>query len=187
MLLTGSGDELCGLLSALFQAVAYHLPTVGPSPFPVSLCLLKVWAEISSLTPPPHAFFGALTAPHPLCCIFSAPCLFFRFCSFCGAEGQSVQGLCWFIPGLTVGILCCRLFAYLLVCWISPKQVWSQHLAVQEPSFFSQCNVVWRSFVQAWGSVCRSPDSSFCFLICQVWLQHLSKIFDLQSSCCLFL
>jgi hypothetical protein len=34
MLLTGSGDELCGLLPALFQAVAYHLPTVSPFAFP---------------------------------------------------------------------------------------------------------------------------------------------------------
>jgi hypothetical protein len=34
MLLTGSGDELCGLLSALFQAVAYHPPSVSQSAFP---------------------------------------------------------------------------------------------------------------------------------------------------------
>jgi hypothetical protein len=34
MLLTGSEDELCGLLSALFQAAAYHLLTVRPSAFP---------------------------------------------------------------------------------------------------------------------------------------------------------
>jgi hypothetical protein len=32
-LLTGSGDELCGLLPALFQAAAYHLSAVGPSAF----------------------------------------------------------------------------------------------------------------------------------------------------------
>jgi hypothetical protein len=34
MLLTGSGDEVCGLLPALLQAVAYHLPAVGFSAFP---------------------------------------------------------------------------------------------------------------------------------------------------------
>jgi hypothetical protein len=34
MLLTGLGDEPCGLLSAPFQAVAYHPPSVGPSAFP---------------------------------------------------------------------------------------------------------------------------------------------------------
>jgi hypothetical protein len=31
----GSGDELCGPLSALFQAVAYHLLAVGLPAFPV--------------------------------------------------------------------------------------------------------------------------------------------------------
>jgi hypothetical protein len=34
MLLTGSGDELCGPLPALFLAVAYHLPTIGLPAFP---------------------------------------------------------------------------------------------------------------------------------------------------------
>jgi hypothetical protein len=35
MLLTGSGDDLCGLLPALFQAVAYHPPAVSSPAFPV--------------------------------------------------------------------------------------------------------------------------------------------------------
>jgi hypothetical protein len=35
MLLSGSGDELCRLLSALLQAAAYHLTTVSPSAFSV--------------------------------------------------------------------------------------------------------------------------------------------------------
>jgi hypothetical protein len=35
MLLTGSGDELCGSLSVLFQAVAYPQSTFGPSAIPV--------------------------------------------------------------------------------------------------------------------------------------------------------
>jgi hypothetical protein len=47
MSLTGSGDELCWPLPALFQAVSYHPPTVGPSPF-LAICLLKVRTEISS-------------------------------------------------------------------------------------------------------------------------------------------
>jgi hypothetical protein len=34
ILLTGSGDELCGLLPALFQTAACCLPTVSPSAFP---------------------------------------------------------------------------------------------------------------------------------------------------------
>jgi hypothetical protein len=34
MLLPGSGNEFCGLLSVLFQAAAYHPPAVSPSVFP---------------------------------------------------------------------------------------------------------------------------------------------------------
>jgi hypothetical protein len=34
MLLSGPGDELCELLPALFQAVAYHLLAVGLPTFP---------------------------------------------------------------------------------------------------------------------------------------------------------
>jgi hypothetical protein len=33
MLLTGLGDELCGLLPALFQVAAYHLPLLALLPF----------------------------------------------------------------------------------------------------------------------------------------------------------
>jgi hypothetical protein len=44
------------------------------------------------------------------------------------------MGLCWFIPGVAVGVPCA---AYLLTCWsVSPKQVRSWHLAAQEPSLF---------------------------------------------------
>jgi hypothetical protein len=53
--------------------------------------------------------------------------------------------------------------AHLLVCWLSPKQVWSQHLAACEPSCFLSVNVTWRSSVRARGSGCRSFDSSLCF------------------------
>jgi hypothetical protein len=48
-------------------------------------------------------------------------------------------GLCWFIPGVDVGILCA---VYLLTCWsASPKQFWSQLLAAWEPSCF--LNLKW--------------------------------------------
>jgi hypothetical protein len=49
---------------------------------------------------------------------------------FFAGQGVSLSmGLCWFI--------------YLLICWsASPQQVWSQHLAVQEPSCF--LSVTWR-------------------------------------------
>jgi hypothetical protein len=36
-----------------------------------------------------------------------------------------------------------------LVCWISPKQVWSWCLAVAAAVLFSQYKVAWRSFVWA--------------------------------------
>jgi hypothetical protein len=45
----GSGDEFCGQLRALFQAVDYHSPTVGLPTFP-AICLLIVHTEISSWT-----------------------------------------------------------------------------------------------------------------------------------------
>jgi hypothetical protein len=67
-------------------------------------------------------------------CSFSVPWLLFSFLlCFLLQHGVSLsRGLCWYIPGVAVGILCA---AYLLTCWsVSPKKVWSRHLAVQEPS-----------------------------------------------------
>jgi hypothetical protein len=99
VLFTGSEDELCGLLSALFHAAVYHLPTVSHSAFP-DICLLKVYMEISFL----------LLPPSPLClqhhassavCYFSVPCLFnFLFCFvfLCRAECQSSQGAMMVYP-----------------------------------------------------------------------------------------
>jgi hypothetical protein len=52
---------------------------------------------------------------------------------------------------------------HLLVCQMSPKQVWSQHLVVGV-LLFSQCKVAWRSFPQARGSGCWSFDSPWCFI-----------------------
>jgi hypothetical protein len=46
--------------------------------------------------------------------------------------------------GLSQGWLweyCVMLGAHLLVCWMSPKQVWRQHLAAQEPFCF--LSVTW--------------------------------------------
>jgi hypothetical protein len=56
------------------------------------------------------------------------------------------------------------LSAHLLACWMSPKQVWSQCLAVVGALLFSQCNVAWRSFPWARGSGCWSFDSPCCFI-----------------------
>jgi hypothetical protein len=42
--------------------------------------------------------------------------------------------LCWFIPGVAVGVLCAT---YLLTCWsVSPNEVWILCLAAKEPSSF---------------------------------------------------
>jgi hypothetical protein len=120
MCLTGSGDELCGLISALFQAAAHHPPTVSLSlqalftesshgdqllafpPFsgavacqPVylsRLCLLKVPTEISSFLLPP----SPVCSENPTlsaACSFSVPCLLFSFCFayFLQGRGQSLQ------------------------------------------------------------------------------------------------
>jgi hypothetical protein len=97
-------------------------------------------------------------------CSFSVTYLLFRFFCFffCEAGFSLSRRLCWFISGVAVGILHA---ASLLTCWSgSPKQVWSQCLSVQVTvTLFSQCNMVWRSFVQAEGSGCQSFDSFWCF------------------------
>jgi hypothetical protein len=77
----------------------------------------------------------------------------------------------------------CHLFAHLLVC------ISQAGLELDSGSMgallFPQCNVVWRTFVWAGGF----RVSEFCFFLvvffCQVWLQSLSKMFDLLSSRCL--
>jgi hypothetical protein len=111
VLLTGSGDELCSLLPALFQAVAYHPPAVGLPAFP-AICLLIVLAEISSLLLLPSAEF----LPFLLYASFQ----FIVYCSVvfvcvCVWVVNLPRGLCWFIPWVAGGILC--------DIWCSP--VWS--------------------------------------------------------------
>jgi hypothetical protein len=139
MLLTGSGDEFCGPLPALFQAVAYHLPGVSPSAFP-AICLLKVCLEISSLFLP--LLQCAYSTPPPLLCVsFSSLFFFVLFCFVCRAGRSVCTGL---YAGLSQGWLvkCCMMLgAHLLVCWMSPKQVWSRHLVTREPSSF--LSVAW--------------------------------------------
>jgi hypothetical protein len=71
--------------------------------------------------------------------------------SFCGVGVSLSRGLCWFIPGVAVGVPCTT---YLLTCWsVSPKQVWSRQLAAWGPSWF--LNVTWcgeaMCGLEAWG------------------------------------
>jgi hypothetical protein len=51
VLLTSSGDELLGLIPALFQAVAYHMSAIGPPAFPAFVYWKFAWrsAPCSSL------------------------------------------------------------------------------------------------------------------------------------------
>jgi hypothetical protein len=81
---------------------------------------------------------------------------------FCSVGVSLSRGLCWFIPVVAVGVPC---GTYLLTCWsASPKQVWSQHLAGQEPSWFLNvtCHgeALCRLGVQGW-----SFASSWCFFL----------------------
>jgi hypothetical protein len=159
-LLTGSGDELCSLLPALFQAVAYHPPAVGLPAFP-AICLLIVLAEISSLLLLPSAEF----LPFLLYASFQ----FIVYCSvvffFCVCVGsQSAQGAMLVYPLGGWGNTVWHLVLTCLVCWMSPKQVWSPRLVAVAAHLFSQCNMVWRSFLRARGSGCQSFDSPWCFI-----------------------
>jgi hypothetical protein len=111
MLLTGPGDELCGLLPALFQAAAYHLPAPC-QPFCLSsLCLLKVHTEISSLLLPPSSVH--LQHPTPLLCV-SFQFLIQFLCVCIAGGGQFAQGAMLVYPRVAVGILHAT---YLLTCW----------------------------------------------------------------------
>jgi hypothetical protein len=128
-----------------------------------SLCLLNVPVEISSLLLPP--FSGALTAPCPLCCMFLFSSLFiiqgFLFHFFAGPGVNLSRGL-WFIPGVAVGI---PHDAYLLTCWSAgclPSR-WELASGSTGVLLFSQCNMVWRSFVWAGDKGCQSFNSSQCF------------------------
>jgi hypothetical protein len=94
----GSGDELCGPLPALFQAVGYHLPAVSPSAF--AAFVYSCGTQL--LAPPP--FSGALSATPPLCSVLVFSSLFIiQFLSFF-LLFSLCSGLCWFIPGVAVGI-----------------------------------------------------------------------------------
>jgi hypothetical protein len=74
MLLTGSGDDLCGPLPALFLAAAYHWPAVSPSAF----LAFVYWKFIQKSSPCPF--------PH-LQCTYSTPlpllCVTFQFLVYC--------------------------------------------------------------------------------------------------------
>jgi hypothetical protein len=160
ILLTESGDELCGLLPALFQTEAYHLPTVGPSAFPAFVYWKFMWRSASC----PCPFSSVLRAPHPLCWVFLFSSLFivqgfFVFVLFfCRGGSQSAQGamLVYFRCGWENTPWC-----LVLTCWSTECLTSRLGLGAL---LFSQCNLVWRSFPQAVGSGCQSFNSSWCFI-----------------------
>jgi membrane protein YdbS with pleckstrin-like domain len=66
MLLIGSDDDLCLLLPAQFQVVAYLLPAVSLPAF-LAICLVILIAEISSLPLPPSLVHFQLPAFSSVC------------------------------------------------------------------------------------------------------------------------
>jgi hypothetical protein len=185
MLLTGSGDELCGLLSILLQAVAYHLPTVGPSAFLIFV-YWKFMQRSAPCTSP--LLLCVLRPPCPLCSMFFFSFLFIiqGFFFFCRAGGgQSVQEAMLVYTKGGCGNITCHLFAHLLVCWMSPKEVSSQSLAAWEPSCFLGVTRHREALYRL--GVLGVEAFLLVLFFCQVLLQHLSKIFDSQSSHCLLL
>jgi hypothetical protein len=93
MLLTDSGDELCGLLPALFQAAAYHQSALGISAFPVFLYWKFTWR--SAPCSYPFLWCTYSTLPLLLCVSLQFPLycsVFILFNYFFGCGGQSGQG-----------------------------------------------------------------------------------------------
>jgi hypothetical protein len=60
---------------------------------------------------------------------------------FLQGRAQSVQGAMLVYPKGGCGNTMCHLFVHLLVCWMSPKQIWSQGLTEWESSCF--LGVMW--------------------------------------------
>jgi hypothetical protein len=138
----GSGDSFVNHYLPYFRK--WLICCLLPAGYFCRLRLLKDHTGEQLLDPP--SFFGALIAPRPLCCMyFSVTCLLFQYFFFCIAGVSLSRGLCWFIPEVAVGVLCATL---LLTCWsVSPKQIWSQHLVVWEPSWFF--SVTWHGEASA--------------------------------------
>jgi hypothetical protein len=127
-------------------------------------------------------FSSVLSAPCPFCCMFLFSSLFIIQFFFLTGQRQSVQGTMLVYPKGSCGnthISCC-LFAHLLVC-VSQAGL---ELASGGTGalLFSQCNVAWRSFVQARGSECWCFASSWWFFFCQVCLQQISANFLIYGA-----
>jgi hypothetical protein len=109
--------------------------------------------------------------------IIQSVCLFVCFAGW----GVCLSGAMLVYPRGSCGNTISLLFGHLLVyiCQIALELVSGGAGAL----LVSQCNMAWRSFVQAEGSGCQSFASSWWFFSAKMWLQCLSKVFDLLSSC----
>jgi hypothetical protein len=131
--------------------------TVSPFAFPVFV----YWKFMQRSAPCPSPFLQCTqSTPPPLLHVLFNSLFIIHF--FGGGGGQSAQGAMLVYPRGSCGNTMCCLFAHLLVC------VAQASLELVSGSvgalLFSQCNVAWRSFVQAGGSGCRGFDSSWWFL-----------------------
>jgi hypothetical protein len=128
MLLTGSGDECFGLLPVLFQGVA-HL-------FTERSCRGQLLAL--------PLFSGVLSAFSPLLL-----CVSFQFLVYCSVfvvvvlwgRGSVCPGGYAGLPQWWLGEYRAMIGVHLLVCRMSPKQVWSRCLVAWEPFCF--LSVTW--------------------------------------------
>jgi hypothetical protein len=154
VLLTGSGDELCGLLPALFQAVAYHHLLSALLPFQP----LFIESSCGDQLLASPSFSGVLLATLPLCCVlvFSSlfSVLFSFFFSFFVGQGVSLpRGLCLFIPRVTGEIPHDAWCSSVWYVECLPSRFGADVWQWWEPSYFLSVTI-WRSFPQATGLGC---------------------------------
>jgi hypothetical protein len=106
----------------------------------------------------PPTFSSVLSASCPLCCVLVFSSLFLVQFFFSAQGSMLVYPRCgWGNTAWCLALTC-------LVCQMSPKQVWSQCLAAVGALLYSQCNMVWKSFLRTRGSGCRNFDSPWCFI-----------------------
>jgi hypothetical protein len=114
VLLSGSGDELCGPLSALLHTWAYHPPAVGLPAFP-AICLLIICVEITFLPLPPSLV--CFQSSCPLCCVLVFSLLFIVQIWFFFLHGGSAWSVC---PGAYAGFSQVWLVLTCFGCLMSP-------------------------------------------------------------------
>jgi hypothetical protein len=150
-----SFDFGCCSLAQEMSFVDHYLPYFRQQLFTCPLCALLPFQSLFTeslhrdqlLALPPSS--SDLSAPCPLCCVFLFSSLFIIQGFFCVGDGgvSLPRELCWFIPGVAVGIPH-RLFAHQAGLELTSGSA--------EALLLCQCNVVWRSFVWAGSSRCWS-------------------------------